>query len=252
MGPPWLTCPQPRPEAAIRLISFPHAGGGAASFYQLAALLPAQIELRPVQLPGRESRLAEPPYKRLPELVAALADALREVACGPYAFFGHSMGALIAFELAREFRRRKLALPQTIVVSGRRAPTVSNREPPLHPLPDAEFVAELVRRYDAIPRIIRDEPELMALFVPVLKADFAVFETHRHRDEEELCCRLGIYGGTDDPQTGEMDGWAELVTGAVRRRRFDGGHFYFMQGPDQRRALATALAEDVLLPAYAA
>lgn len=251
MGPPWLTCPQPRANALTRLICFPHAGGGTAAYYPLAALLPEAIELRAVLLPGRESRLAEAPYTRMQPLIAALADALGGTILQPCVFFGHSMGALVAFELARELRRRGLPLPRKMIVSGRRAPTVPNREPPLHPLPDELFVAELVRRYDAIPQVILDEPELLALFLPVLKADFAVFETHEHRDEPRIDCGLAIYGGTEDPQTEQMSGWAELFAGPSRRRRFSGGHFYYIQYADQRRALAEALAEDVLFPVSA-
>ncbi|MGH7113380.1 MAG: thioesterase II family protein [Stellaceae bacterium] len=246
MRPSWLTCPIARAHAAIQLVAFPHAGGGATAFYPLAGLLPEAIELRAVQLPGRETRLGEAPFTRLPPLIDALADALGDSLRVPYALFGHSLGALIAFELAREFRRRGLPPPRTLIVSGRRAPTVCASEPPLHPLPDRVFVAELRRRYDAIPQVILDEPELMALFLPVLKADFALFETHEHQDEPRLDCALGIYGGAADPQTEQMEGWAELVVGPCRRRRFEGGHFYLAEGAERRAALAAALAEDVL------
>lgn len=249
MRPSWLTCPKLRANAAIRLICFAHAGGGASTYFPLAGLLPEAIELRAVQLPGRETRLAEPLFTRLPPLIGALADGLGESVQQPYAFFGHSLGALIGFELARELRRRHWPLPRTLIVSGRRAPTVPAKEPPLHPLPDDAFVAELRRRYDAIPQVILGEPELMALFVPVLKADFALFETHEHRDASPLDCALGIYGGVGDPQTKEMDGWAELVAGPCRRRSFEGGHFYLVE---QRAGLAMALAEDLLAAAMAA
>ncbi|MGH6679076.1 MAG: thioesterase II family protein, partial [Bradyrhizobium sp.] len=125
MRPSWLTCPIARAHAAIQLVAFPHAGGGATAFYPLAGLLPEAIELRAVQLPGRETRLGEAPFTRLPPLIDALADALGDSLRVPYALFGHSLGALIAFELAREFRRRRLPLPRTLIVSGRRAPTLS-------------------------------------------------------------------------------------------------------------------------------
>jgi medium-chain acyl-[acyl-carrier-protein] hydrolase len=143
-------------------------------------------------------------------------------------------------------------LPHTVIVSGRRAPTVVSGEPAIHALPDDVFVAELIRRYDAIPRAVLDEPDLMALFVPVLKADFALFETHKYRHEPPLGCALAMYGGLDDPQTAEMAGWAGLFDGAQRRRLFAGGHFYMANGPDQPRLLAAALVEDVLRPFRAA
>ena len=227
----------------MRLICLPHAGGGASGFHPLAALLPRDIEMLTVQLPGRESRLSEPPFRRMAPLIDALTDAVSPLLDRPYALFGHSMGALIAYELGRAFERDRLPLPRTTIVSGRRAPTVPNTEAPLHRLPDDQFVEALVARYDAIPKVIRDEPELMALFMPVLKADFEIFESHHHVDEPPLASALGIYGGRADPQTRQMDGWANLYAGAARTRLFDGGHFYLA---DQRRALADALAEDVL------
>lgn len=241
----WLTCPQPRRDAVLRLFCLPHAGSGAAAFHPFAALLPDSIEMMAVQLPGRETRLAEAPFRRMEPLVDALLEGIRGSLEKPFAFFGHSMGALVAFELSRALRRRGLALPRTIVVSGRRAPTIANSEPPLHVLPDASFVDALVERYDAIPDVIRNEPELMALFVPVLKADFATFETHRHRDEPPLDCALAMYGGRSDPQTAQMQGWADLFDGPRTTRLFAGGHFYLA---DHRRAVAAALAEDVLAP----
>ncbi|HEY4169929.1 MAG TPA: alpha/beta fold hydrolase [Reyranella sp.] len=227
----------------MRLICLPHAGGGASGFHPFAALLPRDIEMLTVQLPGRESRLSEPPFRRMAPLIDALTDAIAPLLDRPYALFGHSMGALIAYELSRAFERERLALPRTTIVSGRRAPTVPNTEAPLHRLPDDQFVEALVARYDAIPKVIRDEPELMALFMPVLKADFEVFETHDHAESPPLECALAIYGGRDDPQTRQMEGWADLYAGPCRTRLFDGGHFYLA---DQRRALAEALAEDVL------
>lgn len=227
----------------MRLICLPHAGGGASSFHHLAALLPKEIEMLAVQLPGRESRLNEPPFKRMGALIDALSKGINGWLEKPFSLFGHSMGALIAFELSRELRRRGLQLPTTTIVSGRRAPSVPNTEQPLHALPDAAFVDALVERYDAIPKVIRDEPELMALFMPVLKADFEVFETHQHVDEPKLECALGVYGGRTDPQTRQMDGWATLYAAPCRTRVFEGGHFYLA---DQRRAVADALAEDVL------
>ena len=247
MRPAWLTCPNLRPRAAIRLLCFPHAGGGATAYFPLAALLPEAIELRIVQLPGRETRFGEQPFLRMAPLVDALSHALSDLVREPYALFGHSLGALVAFELSRELRRSGMPLPRTLIVSGRRAPTVKASEPPLHQLPDEVFIGELIRRYDAIPRVILDDPELMALFLPVLKADFALFETHEHRDEPRLDCALAIYGGSGDPQTEQMEGWADLVAGPCRRRRFDGGHFYLAERPERRAALAAALAEDVLI-----
>ncbi len=211
-------------------------------FHPLASLLPSSVTMGAIQLPGREARLAEAPFTRMKPLIAAMADSLAPVLRQPTAFFGHSMGALLAYELAREMVRRGQASPVSLIVSGRRAPTFQGTEAPLHPLPDDAFVAELVRRYDAIPQAILAERELMALFLPILKADFAVFETHEHAPGPPLPCPIAIYGGDADPQTAEMDGWADLCAGPATRRVFPGGHFYLVP---QRQALATALADDL-------
>jgi len=239
----WLSQPQPRPNAALRLICLPHAGGGAASFYPLASLLPESIEMLAVQLPGRETRLSEPPFRRMEPLIEALMSGIRDTLAQPFAFFGHSMGALVSFELSRALRRHGLPLPQSIVVSGRRAPTIANTEPPLHRLSDPDFINALSIRYDGIPEAISNEPDLMALFIPILKADFATFETHVHRHEPPLECSLAMYGGRSDPQTAHMAGWAELFHGECTTRLFDGGHFFVAE---QRQAVAAALAQDVL------
>ncbi len=249
MAAAWVTCPQSRPDAAVRLICLPHAGGGAAAFYPFASLLPPAIEMLAIQLPGRETRLSEPPFRRMDPLVDALINGIRDELDRPYALFGHSMGALVSLELCRELRRRGLPMPQTVVVSGRRAPTIPNTEPLFHLMSDAAFVDALVRRYDAIPQVIRNERDLMALFIPILKADFEIFETHVFRDEPPLPCALAMYGGRNDPQTAHMTGWADLFEGTATTRLFDGGHFYLAE---HRQAVAAALADDVLASVPAA
>ena len=213
-------------------------------FVPFASLLPESIQLEPILLPGREIRFRERPYDRMEPLVRALADMLVPKTARRYAIFGHSMGALVAFELAREMRRRDLPLPEILIVSGRRAPDLHVDEQPLHRLPDDQFIAEIQARYGGIPKVILDEPELMELFLPTLKADFAVFETHRFASEPPLECRLAFYGGDADPQSvpAASDGWASLVTGPTRRRIFPGGHFYLTE---QRDAVASAMAADL-------
>ena len=140
------------------------------------------------------------------------------------------MGALVAFELSRALRRQGLPLPRAMIVSGRRPPTV-----PEHRTASPctfRMIRSWMRWFAATTRsreVIRNEPELMALFVPVLKADFEIIETHVHQDEPPLPCAVAFYGGRDDPQTRQMDGWASLFGGPSRFRQFDGGHFYIAE-----------------------
>src|SRR5262245_31979426 len=160
---PWFYTPQPRPHARLRLFCFPYAGGGVSTYRSWPNYLPADVEVCSIRLPGRDDRMGEKPFANLPALVDALAVGLRPRLAAPYAFYGHSMGALIAFELARHLRHRSENLPVHLFVSARRAPQVPSHEAPCHQLTDSEFVDTLVRRYNGIPKIILAEPELMKL-----------------------------------------------------------------------------------------
>lgn len=238
----WLVRYRPDPMADLRLFAFPHAGAGPAIFKPVADRLPPGIELIAVQLPGHGRRLSEAPFRSAAPLIATLAPLVASAIDRPYAMFGHSMGAFLVFELARALRRAGLPPPRHSLLSGRRPPNYPAPERNLHLLNDAAFVAELTRHYDGIPAAIRNEPELLSLFLPVLKADFAVFETYRFYAEPPLSGPLTLYGGSDDPQTAQMAGWADLFTGPARRRLFPGGHFYLMEDAP---GIANALADDL-------
>jgi surfactin synthase thioesterase subunit len=240
MNSDWLVRYREVDAAPVRIFAFPHAGAGPAAFRALSDALPRSVEFVAAQLPGHGRRLAEPPFAAAAPLIAALAPVIAGAIDRPYCLFGHSMGAFVAYELARALHDHGLPPPLRLIVSGRRPPNHPAPSLNLHRLPDAAFVTELSRFYDGIPPAIRNDPELLALFLPVLKADFAVFETYHWLEPPPLPCALSIFGGRDDPQSAEMAGWAELVSGPVDRRLFDGGHFY----PSENAAgLARALAE---------
>ena len=171
-GSPWLLVPVPKAQATMRLFCFGGAGSGAAGYVPWArALASPSVEVCAVRLPGRESRLHEPPFSRIDDLNDDLAAALRPQMDRPYCLFGHSMGALIAFELARTARDRGWPLPAHLFVSGARAPQVPRTEAPLHELPDAEFIEAVAVRYAGIPAAVREHRELMDLVLPALRAD---------------------------------------------------------------------------------
>jgi len=224
----WIVCRQPRSQARARLFCLPWAGTGASQFYAWSSLLPADVELCAIQLPGRENRLAEPPYTRLADLVAVLAEELRRSLDRPFALFGHSMGAWIAFELARQLRRQYHLLPAHLFVAGRRAPQVPSPDPPIHRLPEPQFVEELRRRYDGLPDAILQDAEVLRIFLPILRADLAMVETFAYTAEPRLDCPISAYGGTDDPWSSPagLAGWREQTTGAFSLRLFSGGHFF--------------------------
>ena len=199
-----------------------------------------------MRLPGREARLAEPPFTRADDLVPAVAEALEPLLDLPYALFGHSMGALAAFELARELRRRGRALPVRLLLSGARAPERPNPDPPLGHLSDEDFLAEVRGRYDGIPGAVLENPELVQLLLPCLRADFAVFETYSYREEPSLDCPISAYGGLDDPRVSEDDlrAWSRQTTRPLTPRMFPGDHF-FLHGAEA--AVQRAVSEELAL-----
>jgi len=230
----------------VRLFCFPYAGGSAAVYRGWLDALPAHVEVCAVRLPGREARLSEAPFTRGEDLVPAVAAALLPLLDMPYALFGHSMGAVAAFELARQWRRQGVCLPVRLFVSGARAPERPNPDPPLGHLSDREFVAEVRRRYDAIPTGVLENPELLQLLLPSLRADFAIFENYVYRAEAPLDCPISAFGGQDDARVcaDDVAAWGTHTTRPVAIRMFPGDHF-FIHGSEQ--AVQRTVSEDLAL-----
>lgn len=224
----WLLRSTPRPLARARLFCFSHAGGGASAFRLWASALPQQLEVCAVQLPGRENRLREPPLASVAAIVDALVPALAPHLDLPFAFFGHSMGAVLAAEVTRALLASAGRLPRHLLVSGRRPPHVPGPETPLHVLPDPEFIAEIRHRYGGMPPEIVEDRELLALLLPSLRADVRALETHRPPARPALPCPVSVFGGSEDRLTprAHLDAWRGETTGAFRVRVFAGGHFY--------------------------
>lgn len=242
----WVVISRPQPQAHIRLFCFPYAGGTAAEYHGWPAMLPATIEVCAVQLPGRANRLAETPFASVPTLVPALEDALAPLLDKPFAFFGHSMGALLAFELARHLRRTRALEPSHLFVSAARAPAIASREPALHDLTDAEF-ARALRHVEGTPAEVLDDPDLMALVVPAVRADFAVCETYRYRKGPKLTCPVSALGGTYDRRVlrADLEGWAAETHGAFTIQTVPGGHHFLHEQRERLlRCIREALASD--------
>lgn len=211
-----------------RLIVFPHAGAGAASGVGFARQFEgtgATVSI--VRYPGRETRLDEAPAASMDCLVDRLAAELAPLAQGEFSLFGHSMGALVAFELAHRWRAQAM-VPVRLWISGCRPPQVPAERPHLHPLPDAEFVDNLRRRYDALPAALLAHPELLALMLPALRADFGCVETYALRERPALAVPLAILRGNHDRwlDASTRAGWARHTTATVEEHVFPGGHFY--------------------------
>ncbi|MBI1790829.1 MAG: thioesterase [Acidobacteria bacterium] len=231
----------------IRLFCFPFAGGGASVFRHWAADLPADFEVCAVTLPGREDRWWEAPYRHLAPLVEAVAGAFGSYLDAPFAFFGHSMGALIAFELARQLRRSYQAVPIHLFVSAARAPHQPDYEQPIHHLPEPLFLKKL-RRYQGVPGEIWENPEFMKLVLPAIRADFALCETYAYSPEYPLDCPISAFGGDRDRKVSRRDvaAWRHETQGPFRLRILPGNHFFLH---DARKPLLQAIVQD-LSPAF--
>jgi medium-chain acyl-[acyl-carrier-protein] hydrolase len=223
----WIAFRKPNPQARLRLFCFPHAGTGASIFRTWSDGLPTDVEVCPVQFPGRGTRLAETPFTRLAPLVQAIAQALVPLLDKPFAFFGHSLGALVGFELARQLRRQSGVQPVRLFISADRAPQIPHRDRPLHALTEGELLHEL-RRLNGIPGKVLEEAELMQIMLPVLRADLTVYETYVCSTEPPLNCPISAFGGLQDHRVsrGDLEAWRDQTSGAFSLRMLRGDHFY--------------------------
>jgi medium-chain acyl-[acyl-carrier-protein] hydrolase len=241
----WLAHPHKAHRGGVPLLCLPNAGGGASQFFAWARLLPPEVELCPIQLPGRENRLREAPLHQMDALLGQLADALAGYLNGPFAIFGHSLGGLIGFELARTLRRRYGLRPAHLFISSRRPPHLPPQFAPIHRLPDEMFLDELSRRYNGIPDLVRQDPEMLSLYLPILRADVTVLETHSWVAEQPLDCPISVFGGRDDTSVPVKDlaAWAVHSTKPVEPKLFPGGHFYHQTARQELLAeISSALA----------
>ncbi len=216
-----------RPRAQMRLFCFPYAGGNAAVFQKWHRAFPESIEVCPLQYPGRGNRMREQPFTNAIPLAHDVSQALRSLIDLPFAFFGHSMGAQIAFEVAHELRREPMPSPLHLFVSSARAPQFPNRDRLAYDMPEPQFKQEL-HRLNGTPKEVLENDELMSLMLPILRADFEVAQTYSYLGDDRLACPLTAYGGTEDPAVSvpELDGWREQTTGRFRLQMFSGDHFY--------------------------
>jgi medium-chain acyl-[acyl-carrier-protein] hydrolase len=217
----------PNRAARVRLVCFPYAGGSASAFKSWDAELLPNIESYGIQLPGRGTRIREPLLSNLDDVVPDVSAAIAPLFDKPCVFFGHSLGALLAFEVNRWLRRERRVSCSHLFVSGRRAPHMLYNEPAKSAMSDEELVQTLCDLRGTSSEIL-DNPELLEVLLPVLRADFRLGETYRYRDDEPLTCPITALGGTEDDESldDRLDGWRRHTTGRFAKYLFGGGHFF--------------------------
>ena len=222
----WIKFITPNPNARLRLFCFHYAGGNALVFRDWANHILNSVEVYAIELPGRGTRLTEPAFTHMPPLIQALKDALSTYLTQPFAFFGHSMGALVSYELSQSLRQHGVT-PTHLFVSGHRAPHLPDLEEPIHALPTADFLNAL-RRYNGTPEAVLQNAELMELMLPTLRADFTLLEAYVHRSRPPLNCPISAYGGLQDWRVAgdELAAWREHTQAAFSHQFFEGDHFF--------------------------
>jgi len=238
---PWFPPVGESEQAQLRLFCFPYAGGGASVFRGWAAHLPAGVAVCPARLPGRETRLSERPFESMDDLVSTLRRVIHPYLDRPFAFFGHSLGAVIAFELARALE----AFPACLFVSGARAPQLRRDHVPPPPPSDDELIAEL-QRLNGIPQELLEHRELMHLALPALRADTALYRNYVYKEGPPLTCPIHAYGGEEDERITRwhLDTWAEQTAQSFKLEMFPGGHFFLQTRQGEfLKALAGDLAQ---------
>jgi len=237
----WLLRRHKRPEAPVRLYFFPHSGGSAGEYLRWSDDLP-DVEVFGVQTPGRGSRLDEEPHNRMEDLVDALATGVDF--SGPCAFFGHSLGAAVAYELAVVLRDRGLVGPRRLYLSAFEAPHTRRSDRDLHALDEPSLIAAVEELYGPLPPEIHEDLEWRRLVLGGLRADLEIVDTYHYTATAPLDCAITALGGTEDlVAEDDLAAWDRYTTGAFGLRMFAGDHFYFReQHHDVLRFLAADLA----------
>lgn len=226
----WVAFRREQPGARLRLFCFPFAGGGASAYRRWQSLMPAGVEVCPVQPPGRENRIRDAPLTSTAALIEALDEALAPMLDRPFALFGYSMGATMAFEWAHRIRQRASVEPLMLIAAARAAPQLPRTWPAMHHLPDDEL-KERLHELEGTPREILDNEEIMELLLPLLRADFAIHDTYEPGPYEPLSCPVFTFGGRDDDAVDEehLRAWREVSRGEFRFELLPGDHFSLLK-----------------------
>lgn len=243
----WFSVPKPVKQPTLRLFCFSYAGGNASTYRDWHKQLPDDVEVCSIQLPGRGARFKEQAYTDLDTLLSDLAKQIEPYTDIPYVLFGHSMGAQLAFELARKFGEKGVPLPSCLIVSGRRAPQRKKKTKPIYSLPENEFREE-IRRLNGTPSEALNNPELMDIVSPILRADFQLIETWEYQPSEPIDVPLLALGGIKDNQVSldDLEDWKDVTSGPFCLELFSGDHFFINQATESLLNTVRQTIEGVL------
>ncbi len=236
-----------RADPRVRVFCFPWAGVGSAVYRRWPDAFDGDVEVLPIQLPGRGWRFGEPPLRDLNALADQVTEVVTPLCDRPFVIFGHSMGSWLGLLVGARLERAGL-VPEALLASGRQGPASGALLPPMSHMDDDTFLREMQARYAGIPAEVQGDPELLSLVLPALRADIEAMESYRHRPGAKLSCPVTAIGGEDDPMVPvrHLVTWADETTGPFAMHTTPGGHFHLETHPqpvwDLIRAATAAVA----------
>jgi medium-chain acyl-[acyl-carrier-protein] hydrolase len=239
----WIPFRNEAPVVRCRLFCFPHAGGNPAFYRPLRHFMPPELDFCPVELPGRAARLDEPPFTSVSALMESLGRALQPLMGMPFGFFGHSVGACMAFEAARQLRSVDGRIAVHLFVSSHGSPKCTSAEASQAPPPSDRDLLAILDRFGGTPAAVMQRPELIAALLRALRADLALVAGYAVDPGDRIVCPITAFAGADDvTHHGSLQAWRDFTRGKFRTRSFPGGHFYFSPAG---AALAREIIEDL-------
>jgi medium-chain acyl-[acyl-carrier-protein] hydrolase len=224
----WIPFRNEGPAVRCRLFCFPHAGGNAAFYRPLRHLMPPEVDFCPLELPGRAARLEEPPCTSMSALMERLGRALQPLMGVPFGFFGHSVGACMAFEAARQLRSVDGRIAVHLFVSSRGSPKFASADTSQARPPSDRDLLAILDRFGGTPAAVMQRPELIAALLPALRADLLLVAGYAVDRGDRIACPITAFAGADDvTHHGSLEAWSDFTRGKFRTCIFPGGHFYF-------------------------
>lgn len=225
----WIPFAKEGRAVSQRVFALPFAGGSSLAFRSFERLLQPDVELCAIELPGHGTRMNEGFETQMSTLIVRIAEGIQDRLELPFCLFGHSMGATIAYELGHYLQKKKGKSAQCLILSGMRAPFLSNPEPPMSALPDDRFI-ERLRSFGGTPPGLFEQPDLLKMFLEVSRADFRIFESYSPT-VEPIDIPIHAFGGDADPyvQPDEVRAWSQMTTSQFEYSEFPGSHFFLFQ-----------------------